>query len=77
MSERVRVWQGRDREQQHFADPPPDDVVKRWEGTTICGVDGELTWIPPEHVDAGSHCPRCLTLVGSAPALEGDDPGPV
>lgn len=77
MSEQVRVWHGRDRERQHYAGPPSDDVAKRWDGTTVCGANGELTWIPPEHVDGGTTCPQCQALVGTSPALEGDHPGPV
>ena len=77
MREQVRVWHGRDRQQQHFADPSADDVAKSWEGTTVCGENGELTWIPPERVDGGTQCSRCQALVGPSPALEGADPGPV
>jgi hypothetical protein len=77
MAQHVRVWQGQDRELQHFSAPPGDDTAKRWEGTTACGLAGELTWIAPERVDAGSQCPACESEVGTAPALEGDDLGPV
>ena len=77
MAQRVRVWQGQDRELQHFSDPPSDDTARRWEGTTVCGITGELSWIAPERVDAGSQCPRCEARVGPAPELEGDYPGPV
>lgn len=74
----ARVWLGDGAvgEEQHFADPPSDEVAKRWEGATVCEASGELSWIPPERVDGGSTCPSCARVVGTAPPLEGDYPGP-
>ncbi|CAN5153902.1 MAG: hypothetical protein H0V93_06680 [Euzebyales bacterium] len=77
MREVVQVWLSGDDERQHLADPPPDDTARRWDGTTACGSPGGLTWVPPERVDGGSRCPACTAVLGTAPVLEGDDPGPV
>ena len=73
----VYVWVAPDLALQHHAPPPGDDTTKEWEGTTACGTTGTLRWILGEAVDRGATCERCIDAVGSAPALEGDDPGPV
>jgi hypothetical protein len=75
--EMVRVWANSDAEVQHLTQPPGDDTAHRWTGVTVCGIEGEVTWVLPEHVDAGMACPACASVTGFAPALEGDDPGPV
>lgn len=75
MRDQVRVWYGRDREQQHLTDAVDDDTARRWEGATLCGVVGELVWVPRERVDAGASCPRCLEIAGTAPPLSGQSFG--
>lgn len=72
----VRVWLDGDRDAQHFAPAPDDEVTREWEGTTVCGADGSLRWIEKEHVDGGKACPACLTTTGFSPNLEGRYPGP-
>lgn len=77
MAEQARVWLADAAGgEQHFAAPPQDEVAKRWDGVTACGVSGELSWIPPERVDGGLSCAACTAVVGTAPVLEGDYPGP-
>jgi hypothetical protein len=73
---KARVWLADDRGAQHLADPPSDPIVKEWEGSTACGVEGLLRWITPENVDGGKACPACLPASGHTPQLEGDYPGP-
>ena len=74
----VRVFREPDLRTQHMADPPGSETAKRWAGTTSCGLEGELVWIPVEHVDNGMACAGCVAVEGSIqPPLEGDDPGPV
>jgi hypothetical protein len=76
--DRVRVWAGDDRSRQHLTTAPTDSVVRQWEGTTDCGVHGELHWIHGEVVDTGLMCPDCAAAAGSTqPSLEGEWPGPV
>jgi hypothetical protein len=73
----VRVWHGSSHDRQHLSDPPADDTAHAWTGTTVCGAEGDLTWIVPEQVDTGIACPDCVALAGLSPPLEGDHPGPV
>lgn len=73
----VYVWVPPDLQLQHHAPPPDDDTTKEWEGVTACGITGQLRWIHGETVDRGATCERCTAVVGAAPPLEGDDPGPV
>lgn len=73
----VRVWVSPDLAAQHYAPPPTDDTTREWEGVTACGSTGTLRWIHGEAVDAGATCEQCIALGGTAPALEGDHPGPV
>ncbi len=78
MDEMVRVWVGADRDVQHLSSAPSrDDTAHAWSGTTVCGVSGDLRWIPGERVDTGSACRACLGGAGTAPPLEGAEPGPV
>lgn len=73
----VRVWALPDLDTQHDALPPGDDTTKEWEGTTACGIDAVLRWVHGETVDRAKTCPACAAVVGTAPPMEGDDPGPV
>ena len=73
----VHVWIAPDLTVQHHAPPPGDDTTREWEGVTACGTAGTLRWIHGEAVDRGATCERCIAVVGPAPALEGEDPGPV
>ena len=75
---RVRVYCEPDLRLQHMADPPDSETAKRWEGTTSCGLDGELVWILNEQVDNAMACKACVTVEGGIrPPLDGDDAGPV
>ena len=77
MAVTVRVWAPPDLQTQHVAAPPEDDTVKEWDGTTACGLTQPLRWIHGEAVDRGATCEACLAIAGTAPPLEGSDPGPV
>lgn len=73
----VHVWAPPDLAVQHLAVAPGDDTAREWEGATACGHAGVLRWVHGETVDRGATCERCMAAVGTAPPLDGDDPGPV
>lgn len=74
--EKVRVWVDDRRDVQHLASPPDDPISHAWEGTCLCGADGALRWITPEHVDGGKACAACMAATGFSVKLEGGHPGP-
>ena len=73
----VHVWVAPDLTTQHHAAAPGDDTTKEWDGATLCGASGTLRWVHGEAVDRGATCERCVVALGHAPALDGDDAGPV
>lgn len=77
MDAMVFVWVPPDLQTQHHAAAPADDTAKDWVGATACGLEGQLRWVHGEAVDRGATCERCTAAVGTAPPLDGDDPGPV
>ena len=76
MAGMVYVWVGDDLDLQHATADPADDTMRSWDGATVCGLSGELRWIPPEQVDRGSACPACLEAGGRTPPLAGQEMGP-
>ena len=77
MDAMVHVWVAPDMQTQHHAVAPGDDTTREWDGATACGLSGPLRWVHGEAVDRGALCERCTAVVGTAPPLEGDYPGPV
>lgn len=74
----VRVFREPDLRLQHLTEAPGSETVKRWQGTTSCGLDGELVWIHTEQIDNGMACQACVSAAGTIrPPLDGDDAGPV
>lgn len=71
--ERVRVWAGDDRTVQHTTEPPTDEIIRSWDGTTDCGLAGALQWVPPEVVDTTLACAACTDVTGTTPPLHGQD----
>ena len=75
---RVRVFLEPDLRTQHLAEAPNSETARRWTGTTSCEREGELVWVPGEHVDNGMACRECVAREGSVrPPLDGDHAGPV
>jgi hypothetical protein len=73
----VRVWQKDDRERQHFAEAPDDEISREWDGTTRCGVQDRLVWVPYERVDVRQQCDACMRGFRTIyPPSEGGHPGP-
>jgi hypothetical protein len=67
----VKVWAGADRELQHLTAEPADDTTREWRGATLCNLDGDLHWVPPEIVDRAKACAACADIGGTAPPLAG------
>ena len=77
MDAMVRVWVPPDLSTQHFALPPGDDTAREWDGVTVCGITAGLRWVHGETVDQGATCDACISVAGTTPPMEGEDPGPV
>lgn len=67
MPDRAWVWFQWDESIQHLT-TPPDDIVLRWQGETVCGLSGELQRVSWENVDGAMACAACrskpFTLAG-------------
>ncbi|MGI9016668.1 MAG: hypothetical protein ACR2HR_06115 [Euzebya sp.] len=79
MATKIRVWLDEDRLAMHHADSTQIDGMESGavNATTDCGRTGQLKLVHHENVDMGMLCPDCMAVSGVAPALEGDDYGPV
>ena len=73
----VRTWVKDERAQQHLAQAPDSDTAREWDGTTLCGLQARLVWVPYERVDVREQCEVCTARFDSPhPPTEGDHPGP-
>lgn len=72
MADVIWVWDPMDERIQHLA-PPPNDIQRRWDGETVCGISGTLWRVSWENVDNAKACVACA----HAPfTLGGDHRGP-
>jgi hypothetical protein len=72
MADVIWVWDPLDEQIQHLAEPP-DDIQRKWHGTTVCGVEDTLWRVSWENVDNAKACVACIR----APyTLGGDHRGP-
>lgn len=72
MADRVWVWLGSDDTIQHLT-TPPDDIQRRWDGGTVCGLEGTFWRVSWENVDGGKSCMACRSKPFT---LAGDHRGP-
>ena len=72
MADVIWVWDPLDEHIQHLADPP-DDIQRRWKGTTVCGIEDTLWRVSWENVDNAKACVACIKTPFT---LGGDHRGP-
>ncbi len=72
MADVIWVWDPLDERIQHLA-APPDDIQRRWDGETVCGIQGRLWRVSWENVDNAKACVACMHRPFT---LGGDHRGP-
>lgn len=73
----ARVWVKNQRDKQHLAEAPDDEIAREWEGATRCGLEASLVWVPYERVDVHQQCDACSAGFRTPyPPTEGGHSGP-